>query len=186
MRTVLQPYTTNLDHVFGGPQWQESYVGQSWIHINQNEFKREIAIAGLQVQHYRETAFVRHPYSIMVSKYNYNQSLRDEAVWKIPERLTFDQFIIKTTTRTDGWWTSFPQCHWTENPVTTGGVRVFKVEDFPTAWLDFQQYINLELPPLPHANRSQTLFSVSDLTLDQKDRIYEHFKCDFEAFGYQR
>ena len=186
VRTVLEPYTTNLDHVFGGTQWQRSYDSKHWIHINQDEFKREIAVAGLQVKHYREAAFVRHPYNVMVSKYNYNQYPRDEVVWKIPKRLTFDQFIIKTTTRTDGWWTTFPQTHWTENPLTLSGVRVFKVEDFPTAWLDFQQYINLELPPLPHENRSQTLFSVSDLTLDQKDHIYNHFKCDFDAFGYER
>jgi len=65
-------------------------------------------------------------------------------------------------------------------------VKVFKVEDLPNAWLDFQQYINLELPPLIHENRSQSGFSVADLTQDQKDRIYEYFKCDFEAFGYER
>lgn len=189
VRAVLEPYSTDLATVFNGPLWQRSYAGKDWIHINQDDFKREMS--GLQVRHYRETAFVRHPYGVMVSKYNYNtqetqQLTRHGIIWNTPKFQTFDQYITKTTTRTDGSWTAFPQCHWTENPLTSAGVKVFKVEDLPKAWLDFQQYINLELPPLLHKNRSQTGFSVDDLTQDQKDRIYEHFKCDFEAFGYQR
>lgn len=189
IRTVLQPYSTNLDHVFGGPLWTRSYLTKDWIHINQDDFKREMS--GLQVKHYRETAFVRHPYSVMVSKYNYNTqeitvSTRHGISTYTPNSLTFDQYVTKTITRTDGSWTSFPQTHWTENPITTSGVKVFKVEDLPDAWQEFQQYINLELPPLSSENRSQSILKVSDLTQEQKDRIYENFKCDFDAFGYER
>ena len=189
IRAVLEPHSTNLDHVFGGPLWTRSYLTKDWIHINQDDFKREMS--GLQVKHYRETAFVRHPYSVMVSKYNYNTQeteihTRYGIMRNTPKALTIDQYITKITTSTDGAWTTFPQTHWTKNPLTSAGVKVFRVEDFPSAWMDFQQYINLELPPLPHENRSQNLFTVRDLTQEQKDHIYENFKCDFDAFGYER
>lgn len=88
-------------------------------------------------------------------------------------------------------WTSLQQTHWTENPLTAAGVKVFKFEDLPEAWQALQDYIGLAISPLEHHNVTaelvdQQLFTVDQLTEKQRDQIYEYYRSDFEAFGYER
>ena len=189
IRELLQPHGLVLDHLFG-QGWRQRQ-STHWWHINQDDFLKENAVTGMHVRNYKEIAFVRNPYQVMVSKYNYIKGLgtlvnaHGQEVESINTQ-TLDQFIDRQISRQDGNWLSFPQTHWTDRPVSSHGVQVFKVEDLSSAWGELQAYLGLELPALPYQNVSDKLVTVDQLTQNQRDRIYEHFKCDFEAFGYQR
>ena len=186
---MLAPFGVNQEHIFG-KDWGHKYRFKNRLHINQADFRNEIANTGLQIKNYKEFAFVRHPYASMVSKYNYFNLVQvDQHNRPAPDRrglFTMDQFIQRQITRTDGSWTTFPQTHWTLTPFGINSVKVFKVENLPQSWNQVQEYINLELPSLVHYNSSEHSMTVGQLTQGQKDCIYEHFKSDFEAFGYER
>ena len=195
VRDRLEPLGLVLDNLFGH-DWLARYPSpRDWRHINQEDFRQEIAVTGIQTRNYKEIAFVRNPYHRAVSLYNFSKyHPRQDRVgrpWNSTPDHTFDQYFENEMSRTDMAWTSLPQTHWTENPLNAAGVKVFKVENLPVAWNELQEYIGVKLLPLDRYNVTAEispyeLMTIDQLTQQQRDQIYEYYRSDFEAFDYQR
>ena len=195
MAKVLDPCKMPLERIFG-IGWTSRYSGRDRnvdpLHINYEDFGREVQDR-IRVKHYKEFAFVRHPYARAVSMYNYSRqpkmyravdsqgNLTPKPVWD-----TLDEYLVYLSQQPASAWNKKCQTHWTNSTLTTNGVAVFRVEDLPDAWSGVQNYLAIELPDLPVLNDSEKRMSVDQLSNSQKDDIYNLYASDFEAFGYER
>ena len=194
IRYQLEEHGVDLDRLFGH-RWAARYPWpNNWRHIDQEDFKREIANTGLQTARYKELAFVRNPYYRAVSLYNFSKyrppTDRVGRPFQPSSECTFDEYFETEMTRTDASWIARRQVHWTKYPLNNE-VKVFKFEDLPQAWQELQDYVGLTLGPLERHNitaelTTTPLFTVDQLSQSQRDRIYEYNQEDFEAFGYER
>ena len=61
--------------------------------------------------------------------------------------------------------------------------RIFRFETLHDDWPYIAEFVGIPAPPMPHIGKSK-----GEVTLSSADRgmIYDHFKADFEVFGYER
>ena len=187
------PFKVSLDRVFD-QGWERKYSGWDYnvdpLHINHEDFERE-AQDRIRVKHYKEFAFVRHPYARAVSMYNYS---RQQSMYRAvdpqgsptppPSWDTFDEYLAYLSMQPAVAWNKKSQTHWTDSTLTDNGVRIFRVEDLPGAWTSVQDYLNLQLPNLPVLNDSEKRMQVNQLTDTQKESIYRLYPRDFATFDY--
>jgi hypothetical protein len=193
VRERLETLGGDPDQLFKRQWITPGVTPRFWMHANQDDFKEDLSTLGLQVSHYREITFVRNPYHRAVSLYNYSKyRIKFDRTGR-PQagspNYTFDEYIDSEMNKTP--LLTLKQVHWTKNPLTTAGVKVFKLEGLPSAWQELQDYIGVKLLPLEKLNVTaenipHQLLTVNDLTQHQRNWIYNYFREDFEAFGYER
>jgi hypothetical protein len=158
------------------------------LHINQQVAKQIFTEAGIYFKKNTfEFVFVRNPYDkvrshisyVQHTKYNHINFNNIDSVLDTYENNIHHNKWFENDQR---YYNFCLQSVWTKNPISNN-FHVFKVEEIDSSWNKIKNHLNLELPELPHINKStkNVVFSKS-----QKDRIYDIFKSDFELFGYDK
>ena len=159
------------------------YQSKTWppMHINQTKIRKALELSEISTRNFFEFVIVINPYDRKLSLYNFsnyytpNITSLDQLLDTCEENINLDSYF-------NFWFKS--QMSWIENPLTDK-VNIFKYEELDQFWNFIRARLNIELSQVPHANATKQK-TVSELSKSQKDRIYNMFKDEFDALGYDR
>ena len=142
-------------------------------------------------------AFVRNPYSRMLSTYNFLckwHGCPDHLQQKLLGFDTFEEYVMsglwKQVNGPDGIF--LPQTHWTSKPSAPKHVlvdRICKLESIEAELAELTRILGLgkgevEDVVAPALNRSEQRYGLDGLSARAIDTITDHYRIDFENFDY--
>lgn len=185
IRSLLKPYCLKFDQ-----RLFDDIIDNDWLHLDPDTIKNIVARINLNISDYFEFRFVRHPYDKVLSHIAYARtpqiSMRkniDLSHYMDVDKIIdmYEDNIIHKKWYGKSRYMFCEQSLWADH--LTNNSHVYKYEDLNNAWIDIRNKINIDLPDLPHENKSN--YKGLSLNDDQKSRIRYIFKSDFERFGYE-
>lgn len=127
-------------------------------------------------------AFVRNPYSRLVSTYlnKITLSNRNFKHYPLNRRTSFEEFVNFVISNPDD-----ENIHWARfYPTIVPEYDIIKIEDFPHAWIDVMRKVKIR--NLQHLNKSgKSTDYKSFYTTDLLDKVTEYYKDDLTTFNYE-
>lgn len=147
----------------------------TWTIIN-DKFKNTI-------DQYKVVVSVRHPYNRVISEFRYQLS------YMRPEQIAildgFKDNDINIAIANNNLWNNCRKYHNTPlSEYYVENVFVLRYESLNDDYVNFQNWLNVKLPPLKHLNKSKGKNNIV-LNDHSKHIVYNMFKNDFELFNYE-
>ena len=181
-----------LYHLDTGEQFDND--NKQWIHKGNEKGGSEyppIEEISTKYRPYKHLAVVRHPYERFISFYTDLVQRTAAHRFETPPfytdnnlditKFSVDQCIDMLDTYNDdqGDEHFISQSLFIHNDV----LFYMQMNDLNNGWNSFCEFFSLSEVPLQHYNNSKGSI---ELTQDQKDRLFNRYKTDFERFGYDR
>ena len=188
--------STSVKNILYEANWGKPFNGnKQWIHKG-NEKGGSIypsidMVRSRKYDSYTHFTVVRNPYSRFISFYNDLFLGTTKIRNNIPPFYTDNNIELKQTPINEvidiitNYSDDEADEHFTSQSsfVYKEPIVYLKMETIEEDWVSFCNHINVAHKALPVYNKSDNAVL---LTEDQKDRIYNRYKKDFERFGYER
>ena len=197
MTTALMPFIKPNRAIFGREHWfrmpevnlpdeLKRWPYFDHQHATQKFARYFIDYAGLRINNYYEFVFVRNPYDRLVSLWTYTNTTSPPHLNLACGLDAFLDELLEGKTRRSTNNLYDPQVTWTKEPLTNN-LHIFKYEEIDRAWAELVRVLDLGDLELPVINNSryEGEYNIT-LSQEQRDKIYQLYREDFEAFGYER
>lgn len=186
-------FTDNIHRAKSLPiykKWRHALINNNFTHMPQYDAKLFLELSNIDTSDFFEFIIVRNPYDRFISQLLYQpfesfkwskNFIRGDYVAFIDEYL--DRHGELRNNSPDNYFNLF-QTQYSKYPITNN-LHIYRYEELDKLSTDLYELIGNGT--IPHINQSKNKHKHAfNLNYEQKRKVYQLFRKDFETFGYDR